>query len=131
MSDRGKQILFSLDEFIIMMAWLGAMFAILYFKAYEFIIPSIVAFVVLNLAIGLWIRHVSYPIEKKSYRQYLTIQTLFLAIWCPLLFIIITAERTDLISVWIAILLVFYFGIGILSGREALKSKKKKKKKRK
>ena len=129
MSDFGKKILFSFDEFIIMIAWLVALFAILYFKAYHLIIPSIAAFVVLNLALGMWIDKFIHPIENKSYRQYLTIQTLFLLVWGPLLALIIVSDRMDLIIVWIIILVAFYLGIGIVSlrkmFREYLNTKKK------
>lgn len=112
----GKEVLFTIDEFLIMIAWLGSLFAILYFRAYHLIIPSIIAFVILNIAFGLWVNRFMHPIENKSYRQYLTVQTLFLLFWCPLLALILSTERTDLIPVWITILVAFYFGLGIVSG---------------
>ncbi len=121
MSKKGKQLLFSLDEFLIMIAWLGALFAILYFEAYEFIIPSVAAFIILNLALGLWINKFVHPIENKSYRQYLTIQTLFLVVWGPLLALILGTGRNDLIVIWMVILVVFYLGIGIVSLRKMLR----------
>ncbi len=117
-SERRKQALFSIDEFIILIAWLGTLLTILYFKTYEFIVPAIVAFVILNLALGVWVNRFVHPIQKRSYRQYLTIQTLFLLVWCPLLMLILIAKRNDLIMVWIAVLVVFYLGIGVISGRQ-------------
>ncbi len=116
MGNKKKQILFSLDQFIILIAWLAALFAILYFKAYDFIIPSIAAFIVLNIALGLWVHRFVFPVQNKCYRQYLTIQTIFLLIWCPLLALLLSSGRTELISVWIVILAVFYIGLGIVSG---------------
>jgi hypothetical protein len=116
MGKRRKEVLFSLDQFIILVAWLASVFAILYFKAYDFIVPSIAAFIILNVAVGLWVHHFVFPVQSKCYRQYLTIQTIFLLIWCPLLALILSAGRTDLVSVWIVILAVFYIGLGIVSG---------------
>lgn len=121
MSLKGKQLLFSLDEFIIMLAWLVSLFAILYFKAYIFIVPSIIAFIVLNLALGIWVDRFIHPIENKSYRQYLTIQTIFLMIWGPVLIMIITTDRMELISIWAAILIMFYLSIGVVSLRKLIK----------
>jgi len=112
---RGKKILFSIDQFVIMIAWLASLFAILYFRAYHLIAASVSALILLNLAIGAWIHHNVGAHWKKGYKQYLFIQTIFLAIWCPLLMLILVGERLELISVWVAVLLVFYFGLGIAS----------------
>jgi len=134
MSLKGKQLLFSLDEFIIMLAWLISLFAILYFKAYIFIVPSIIAFIVLNLALGIWVDRFIHPIENKSYRQYLTIQTIFLMIWGPVLVMIITMDRMELISIWAAVLIMFYLSIGVVSLRKIIKKgqvEKKEKNKKK
>ncbi len=128
MSNTRKKILFSIDQFIILIAWLVALFAILYFRAYEFVIPSIVAFIVLNLAIGLWVNRFIFPIQNKSYRKYLTIQTLFLLVWCPLLALILSTNRTDLIPIWTVILVAFYIGLGVVSGVCVLKNRNKQKK---
>ena len=125
MGQNGKKVLFSLDQFIILIAWLGALFGILYYKAYEFVIPSIAAFIVLNLALGLWVHKFVFPVQNKKYRQYLTIQTLFLLVWCPLLALILSMDRTDLVSIWIVILAVFYIGLGIVSGGRLFLWKKK------
>ena len=130
MGNRGKQLLFSLDEFIIMLAWLGALFAILYFEAYEFIVPSIIAFIILNLALGVWVDRFIHPIENKSYRQYLTVQTIFLMIWGPVLVLILSAKRLELISIWIAILVMFYLAIGVVSLRNIIKKEYSGKKKK-
>ena len=128
MDNARKKILFSIDQFIILIAWLGALFAILYFKAYEFVIPSIAAFIALNLAIGLWVNRFIFPIQNKSYRKYLTIQTLFLLVWCPLLALILSMDRTDLIPIWTAILVAFYIGLGVVSGMRILKNRNEQKK---
>ena len=130
MGNKGKQLLFSLDEFIIMLAWLGSLFAILYFEAYVFIVPSIVAFIILNLALGVWVDRFIHPIENKSYRQYLTVQTIFLMIWGPVLVLILSAKRLELISVWIAILVMFYLAIGVVSLRNIIKKEYSGKKKK-
>lgn len=130
MSAKRKQLLFSLDEFIIMLAWLLALFAILYFKAYEFIIPSIIAFILINLALGIWVDRFMHPIENKNYRQYLTMQTIFLMIWGPVLMLIINADRLELISIWIAVLVMFYLAIGIVSLRKIIKKEYTPKKKK-
>ncbi len=116
-TESGKRTLFSIDQFIIFIAWLGAVFAILYLKAYEMIIPSIAAFIVLNIALGVWINKTVRPTENKQYRKYLATQTLFLLVWCPLLWLLLFTGRTDLIPVWIIILVAFYIGIGVVSFR--------------
>lgn len=113
-TENGKRTLFSIDQFIILIAWLGAVFAILYLKAYEMIIPSIAAFIILNLALGIWINKTISPAENKHYRKCLVIQTLFLLIWCPLLWILLFTGRTDLIPVWIIILVAFYIWVGVV-----------------
>ncbi len=118
MSETRKQALFSLDQFIIMIAWLGAIFAILYFETYEFIIPAVVAFLVLNLAILVWVHRFVKPIQNKSYRKYLTAQTLFFVVWGPVLILILSAGRTELVTLWGIILVAFYLGIGVLSGKQ-------------
>ena len=111
----GKRNLFSIDQFIILFAWLGAIFAILYYKAYELVIPSIIAFIILNLALGIWINKTAKPAKDSCFRKYLIIQTIFLFIWCPLLWIILWSDRMDLVSIWVIILVVFYIGIGLVS----------------
>lgn len=113
-TESGKRTLFSIDQFIILIAWLGADFTILYLKAYEMIIPSIVAFIVLNLALGIWINKTVRPAENKHYRKYFAIQTLFILVWCPLLWLLLFTGRTELIPVWIIILVAFYIGIGVV-----------------
>ncbi len=128
MDNSRKKILFSIDQFIILIAWLGALFAILYFKAYELVIPSIVAFIILNLAIGLWVNRFIFPIQNKSYRKYLTIQTLFLLVWCPPLALILSMDRTDLLPLWTVILVAFYIGLGVVSGMRILKNSNEQKK---
>jgi len=126
-SERRKQVLFSIDEFVMLLAWLLSVFAILYFEApIELLWLSIVAFVVLNLAVGIWVNKFVKPVQDKGYRQYLTIQTLFLAVWCPLLAVILSTNRLELISLWATILLLFYFGLGIISFGKMVGNKGKK-----
>lgn len=124
-TESGKKTLFSIDQFIILIAWLGAVFAILYLKAYEMIIPSIAAFIVLNLALGIWINKTVRPVENKQYRKYLAVQTLFLLVWCPLLWLLLFTGRTDLIPVWIIILVAFYIGVGVVSFRSVFSNRHK------
>ena len=124
-TESGKKTLFSIDQFIILIAWLGAVFAILYLKAYEMIIPSIAAFIVLNLALGIWINKTVRPTENKQYRKYLAAQTLFLLVWCPLLWLLLFTARTDLVPVWIIILVAFYIGIGVVSFRSVFSNRHK------
>lgn len=116
-TESGKRTLFSIDQFIILIAWLGTVFAILYLKAYEMIVPSIAAFIVLNLALGIWINKIVRPAENRQYRKYFAIQTLFLLVWCPLLWFLLFTGRTDLVPLWIIILAAFYIGIGVISFR--------------
>ena len=123
MIEKRKQLLFSLGQFIILIALLVAIFAILYFKAYEYIVPSIIAFIILNIGIGYWVNKFVYPVQNKSYRQYLTVQTIFLLIWSPLLILILYTQRIDLVSPWIVILVAFYLGLGIVSCRKVLGKK--------
>lgn len=130
-SEKGKQILFSLVQLIILIAWLGTILAILYYDAYDYIIPSIIAFIALNITLGLWVHRFVYPVERKSYRKYLTIQTLFLLVWCPLLFVLITTNRIELISVWIVILVVFYISLGVVSCGAVIKNHSRQKQKKK
>ena len=111
----GKKNLFSIDQFIILFAWLGAIFAILYYKTYELIIPSIIAFIILNIALGVWINKTVKPAKNSGFRKYLIIQTIFLFIWCPLLWLILWSNRMDLVPIWIIILVAFYIGLGIVS----------------
>lgn len=134
----GKRNLFSIDQFVILIAWLVTIFAIFYFEAYELIIPSIAAFIILNIALGIWIDKTTKPAKDKTIRKYLVIQTIFLFIWCPLLWLILWSNRIDLVPVWIVILVAFYIGIGLVSFKSVLdhkkaktgKKHKKKKKKR-
>ena len=121
----GKRNLFSIDQFIILFAWLGAIFAILYYKAYELVIPSIVAFIILNIALGIWINKTVKPTQNNRFRRYLIIQTIFLFIWCPLLWVILWGNRTDLIPIWIIILIAFYIGIGLVSFKSIFINSKK------
>jgi len=128
LADRRKQALFSIEQFVVLIAWLVSLFLILYFKAYHFVAPSIVAFFLLNLAIGIWLHRFMKPIESKGYRKYLTLQTVFLIIWCPLLFLVLMtngngagAGRTELLSLWAAILVLFYIGLGIVSGKQMVR----------
>ncbi len=114
-SEIGKKNLFNLDQFIILFAWLGAIFAIFYYKAYELIIPSIIAFIILNIVFGIWFNKTIKPRQNNRFRKYLIIQTIFLAIWCPLLGLILWGDRMDLIPIWIIILIAFYIGIGFVS----------------
>jgi len=114
-TQQGKKILFSIDEFVIMIAWLASLFAILYFRAYHLIPLSIGALVLLNAALGAWIHHGVGAHWQKGYKVYLIMQTAFLAIWCPLLILILTGERNELISIWVSVLIIFYLGIGIAS----------------
>jgi hypothetical protein len=112
-----KQKLFSFDQFLIMFAWLISFFMILYYElSVEYIIVSIVAFIILNIAIGVWVNRFVFPIADKSYRKYLTMQTLFMIVWAPVLFMLMSMDRNDLISIWIIILIIFYFGVGVASG---------------
>jgi len=111
----GKRNLFSIDQFVILFAWLGAIFAILYYKAYELVIPSIIAFIILNIALGMWINKTVKPTKNNRFKKYLIIQTIFLFIWCPLLWIILWGNRIDLVSMWVIILVLFYIGIGLVS----------------
>ncbi len=128
----GKRNLFSLDQFIILFAWLGAIFAILYYEAYALVLPSIAAFIILNLALGIWINETTHPTKNNRLRKYLIIQTIFLFIWCPLLWIILWTDRLDLIPMWVIILVAFYIGIGLVSFKSVfLDSKKTKHKKTK
>lgn len=120
MSEMGKQALFSLDQFIIMIAWLGAIFTILYLGAYEFIGLAVAAFLILNLAIWIWVHRFVKPIQNKSYRKYLTAQTLFFIVWGPVLILILSGNRTDLITLWAIILVAFYLGIGVLSAKQMI-----------
>ena len=112
-SENGKKMLFSIDQFIILIAWLGTIFAILYFRAYEMIAPSIAAFIILNLALSIWVNRTVRPAD--NYRKCLVIQTLFLVVWGPLLWILLFTGRADLLPVWIIILVAFYIGIGVIS----------------
>ena len=129
-SETGKRNLFSIDQFIILFSWLGAIFAILYFKAYELIIPSIVAFIILNLAFGIWVNKTVKPVKNKRFRKYLAIQTIFLFIWCPLLWLILWSNRIDLVPIWIIIIVAFYIGLGLVSFKSIfLDSKAKSRKK--
>ncbi len=114
-SENGKRNLFSLDQFIILFAWLGAIFAILYYKVYELVIPSIIAFIILNVALGIWINRTTHPTKRNRLRKYLVIQTIFLFIWCPLLWLILWSNRMDLVPMWVIILVAFYIGIGFVS----------------
>lgn len=114
-SETGRRNLFSIDQFIILFVWLGTIFVILYYKTYELVIPSIIAFVILNVALGIWINKTVHPTKKNGFRKYLRIQTLFLFIWCPLLWVILWNDRMELISMWIIILIAFYIGIGLVS----------------
>ncbi len=111
----GKRNLFSIDQFIILFVWLGAIFTILYYKIYELVIPSIVAFIILNLALGIWINKNVRPAKNSCFRKCLIIQTIFLFIWCPLLWLILWSNRMELIPVWIIILVAFYIGIGLVN----------------
>jgi len=120
-SERGKKILFSLDQLVILIAWVGSILAILHFKAYDFIIPSIIALVALNIALCLWTRRFVFPVKNKRYRKYLTMQTLFLLVWCPLLFVLITTGKAELAPVWIAVLAAFYIVLGIASCGSVIK----------
>jgi len=116
-SATAKQKMFSFDQFLIMIAWLISFFVILYYKLPSFyIIVSVVAFIILNIAIGVWVNRFIFPIQDKSYRKYLTMQTLFMIVWAPVLFMLMSMNRDDLISIWIIILIMFYFGVGIASG---------------
>lgn len=130
----GKRNLFSIDQFIILIALLGTIFAILYFEVYELIIPSIAVFIILNLAIGIWIGKTTKPAKDRTIRKYLVIQTIFLFIWCPLLLLILWSNRIDLVPAWIIILVAFYIGIGLVSfksiflGHKKATHKRKKKK---
>ena len=120
MGETGKQVLFSLDQFIIMIAWLCAIFAILYLRAYEFVGPAVAAFLILNLAIWVWVHRFVKPVQNNSYRRYLTAQTLFFIVWGPVLIIILSGNRTELIPLWAIILVAFYLGIGVLSARQMI-----------
>ncbi len=112
-----KEKLFSFDQFLIMIAWLISFFMILYYELpVEYIIVSVVAFIVLNIAIGVWVNRFIFPIADKSYRKYLTMQTIFMIVWAPVLFMLMSMDRDDLISIWIIILIIFYFGVGVASG---------------
>lgn len=124
-TEKGRHILFSIDEFVILIAWLLSLLAILQFKAYELIFPSILAFIVINLALLFWLNKYTKPAKKNDYRQYLTIQTLFLLMWCPLLALILSMNRIDLITPWIVVLVLFYAAIGVLSFRKLVLNKKK------
>ena len=127
----GKRNLFSIDQFIILIALLGTIFAILYFEVYELMIPSIAAFIILNLAIGIWINKTTKPAKDKTIRKYLVIQTIFLFIWCPLLLLILWSNRIDLVPVWIIILVAFYIGIGFVNFKSVFLDHKKATHKRK
>ncbi len=130
---QGKKILFSIDEFVIMIAWLASLFAILYFRAYHLIPLSIGALVLLNAALGAWIHHGVGAHWQKGYKIYLIMQTAFLAIWCPLLILILTGDRYELISIWVSVLIIFYLGVGIASKdkiMEGIKQAKKPNKKK-
>jgi antibiotic biosynthesis monooxygenase (ABM) superfamily enzyme len=116
-SENGKKLLFSIDQFIILIAWLGAVFAILYLKAYEMMVPSIAAFVILNLAFGIWVNKTVKPTKNAAYKKYLAIQTIFLLVWCPLLWYLLFTSRLDLIPIWIIILILVYIGIVMASFR--------------
>ena len=129
-SEIGKKNLFSLDQFIILFAWLGAIFAILYYKAYELVIPSIIAFIILNIAFGIWINKTIKPAQNNRFRKYLIIQTIFLFIWCPLLWLILWSDRMDLIPIWIIILISFYIGIGFVSFKSVFLDHKEKRNKK-
>ena len=126
----GKRNLFSIDQFIILIAWLGSIFAVLYFEAYELIIPSIAAFIILNLALGIWIDKTTHVTKDKRFRKYLAIQTVFIFIWCPLLWVILWSNRTDLVPIWIVIIVAFYIGIGVVSFKSVFLDHKKAKHKK-
>lgn len=126
-TEGGKSFLFSIDQFVLLIAWLAAVFAILFFEAYELIIWSVVAFIALNLAIGVWVHKFVKPVENSSRRRYLIIQTIFLVVWCPLLFVLISANRQDLLNYWIIVIVVFYIGIGIANWSDVIKNRPKKK----
>jgi hypothetical protein len=113
-TENGKKILFSIDQFVI-----------LFFKAYDMIVPSIAALIVINVAFSLWINRNAKPAENRVYRKYLIAQTLFLIVWCPLLWLLLFTARTDLVPVWIVILVAFYLGIGILSLKSAFLGRRK------
>ncbi len=130
-SKKGARNLFSIDQFVILIAWFCAIFAILYLKAYQLIVPSIIAFIILNLALGLWINKIIGPAKLNRFRKYLASQTIFLIIWCPVLWFILWSDRLELVPVWIIILVVFYIGIGLVSFKSVFLDQKEKKVKRK
>lgn len=124
-SETGKELLFSADQFMMLIAWLAMVFGILYFGMVEYVLPAIVAFIAINAAVFLWMNRIAKPVRRKGYKKYLVMQTLFLIVWSPVLLTILGTGKQDLVSMWVVILVAFYIGIGLLSGREmALTGKK-------
>jgi len=110
-----RRLMFNISYIAILAAWLIGLLAMLYFEEYWLITPIILVFIVLNFALALSMKKIIFRPEKKIHARILAAQTIFLAVWCPLLGAILLWGNYDWIGAWAGILVLFYIALGFCS----------------
>jgi len=125
-----RKLVAILTPFLVLIFWLLGLWGVLFSGRNELLPLVIIAFFVLNLGVGLWVNRQVKPLQMDDYRKYLILQTSFVFFWCPALGLIFIFRTMNLIPAWIAVLVIFYVGIGYQSGRKLLDGRRKAKSKK-